>query len=95
MLAYELSVRQVAERSGLTVSALHFYEARGLISSQRSAGNHRRYRRDVLRRLAVIRVAQRVGMPLEDIREALARLPDARTPTRADWSALSLSLIHI
>jgi MerR family redox-sensitive transcriptional activator SoxR len=85
----ELSVGQVAERSGVAVSTLHFYEARGLIASRRSTGNQRRYARDVLRRIAVIRVAQRVGMPLEDIREALASLPDARTPTRADWSRLS------
>ena len=85
----ELSVGQVAERSGVAVSTLHFYEARGLIASRRSAGNQRRYARDVLRRIAVIRVAQRVGMPLEDIREALAGLPDARTPTRADWTRLS------
>jgi MerR family redox-sensitive transcriptional activator SoxR len=89
MPSSELSVGQVAERSGVPVSTLHFYEARGLIASRRSAGNQRRYARDVLRRIAVIRVAQRVGMPLEDIRRALASLPDARTPTRADWSRLS------
>ncbi|HEY0230744.1 MAG TPA: redox-sensitive transcriptional activator SoxR [Dokdonella sp.] len=89
MRSAELSVGQVAERSGVAVSTVHFYEARGLIASRRNAGNQRRYARDVLRRIAVIRVAQRVGMPLEDIREALASLPDARTPTRADWTRLS------
>lgn len=85
----ELSVGQLAGRSGVAVSALHFYEAKGLIASRRTAGNQRRYARDTLRRVAVIRVAQRVGIPLATIREALATLPDDRTPTRADWSRLS------
>lgn len=88
-MAVELSVGQVAERSGVAVSALHFYEAKGLIHSVRTAGNQRRYSRDTLRRIAVIRVAQRVGMPLATIREALDTLPDSRVPTRADWSRLS------
>ncbi|UYB53537.1 redox-sensitive transcriptional activator SoxR [Xanthomonas sp. AM6] len=85
----ELSVGQVAQRSGVAVSALHFYEKKGLIRSLRTAGNQRRYARDVLRRLAVIRVAQRVGMPLESIKAAFAQLPDARTPTRAEWARMS------
>ena len=85
----ELSVGQVAERSGVAVSALHFYEKKGLIHSLRTAGNQRRYARDVLRRLAVIRVAQRVGMPLDGIKAAFAQLPDARTPTRAEWARMS------
>lgn len=84
-----LSVGQVAERSGVAVSALHFYESRGLIRSHRTAGNQRRYARDTLRRLAVIRVAQRIGIPLATIRDALATLPDNRTPTRKDWMRLS------
>jgi len=84
-----LSVGQVAARSGLNISAIHFYEARGLIHGLRNAGNQRRYRRDVLRRLAVIRIAQRTGMPLAAIAEALATLPDGRTPTVADWRRLS------
>ncbi|BAV98422.1 MerR family transcriptional regulator, redox-sensitive transcriptional activator SoxR [Lysobacter enzymogenes] len=88
-VAMELSVGQVAERSGVAVSALHFYEAKGLIHSVRTAGNQRRYSRDTLRRIAVIRVAQRVGMPLATIREALDTLPDSRVPTRADWTRLS------
>lgn len=84
-----LGVGEVARRSGLAVSALHFYERRGLIRSMRSNGNQRRYPRDVLRRLAVIRVAQRVGLPLEAIRRAFADLPDARTPTRSEWARMS------
>jgi MerR family transcriptional regulator, redox-sensitive transcriptional activator SoxR len=86
---FELTVGELAERSGVAVSALHFYERKGLISSRRTTGNQRRYRRDTLRRVALIRVAQRVGIPLADIRAALAQLPDARTPTRADWQRLS------
>ncbi|GAA0368625.1 redox-sensitive transcriptional activator SoxR [Actinoallomurus spadix] len=87
--ARELTVGQVAARSGVAVSALHFYEAKGLIRSRRTAGNQRRYTRDVLRRVAFIRVSQRVGIPLSEIREALARLPDERTPTPRDWARLS------
>ncbi|QBI54400.1 redox-sensitive transcriptional activator SoxR [Streptomonospora litoralis] len=87
--AKELTVGQVAQRSGVAVSALHFYERKGLISSRRTAGNQRRYRRDTLRRVAFIRVAQRVGIPLADIRDALDCLPESRTPTRQDWANLS------
>ncbi|MFD5543607.1 redox-sensitive transcriptional activator SoxR [Streptomyces sp. NPDC127079] len=86
---HELSVGQLAARSGAAVSALHFYEAKGLISSRRTAGNQRRYTRDTLRRVAFVRAAQRVGIPLATIREALAELPEERTPTRADWARLS------
>jgi MerR family redox-sensitive transcriptional activator SoxR len=85
----ELSVGEVAERSGVAVSALHFYEREGLISSRRTAGNQRRFRRDVLRRLSFIRIAQRVGIPLSEIRSALDALPDGRTPNRHDWARLS------
>jgi MerR family redox-sensitive transcriptional activator SoxR len=84
-----LSIGEVSERSGVAVSAIHFYERKGLISSLRNRGNQRRFSRDVLRRIAVIRVAQRTGMPLSEIRDALARLPDQRTPTATDWRALS------
>jgi MerR family transcriptional regulator, redox-sensitive transcriptional activator SoxR len=87
----ELTVGEVAMRSGVAVSALHFYEAKGLIRSRRSAGNQRRYPRGVLRRVAVIKVAQRIGMPLGLIREALATLPEGRAPTAADWKTLSAS----
>jgi MerR family redox-sensitive transcriptional activator SoxR len=86
-----LSVGEVARRSGVAISAIHFYEAKGLISCVRSAGNQRRYRRDVLRRLAVIKVAQQIGVPLASIRAALKTLPSARTPTREDWKRLSSS----
>ena len=88
-MAPTLSVGEVAQRSGVAVSALHFYEAKGLIHSQRTAGNQRRYGRDMLRRIAIIRVAQRVGMPLATILEAFSTLPDGRTPTRKDWERLS------
>lgn len=84
-----LTVGEVARRSGVAVSTLHFYEAKGLIRSARSAGNQRRYPREVLRRVAVIKAAQRLGIPLAEIREALGALPDHRTPTAADWRRLS------
>ncbi|MFC8732239.1 redox-sensitive transcriptional activator SoxR [Luteimicrobium sp. NPDC057192] len=86
---HELTPGQVAERAGITVSALHFYEREGLVTSVRTSGNQRRYHRDVLRRLAFVRVSQRVGIALADIRAALATLPDGRTPTKADWARLS------
>lgn len=89
MLEPEMSVGDVARRSGVAVSALHFYERKGLISSLRTAGNQRRYARDVLRRLAVIRVAQRVGMPLEAVARAFETLPQGKAPTKADWARLS------
>lgn len=85
----ELTVGEVAARSGVNVSALHFYERKRLISSSRTTGNQRRYRRDVLRRVALIRIAQRVGIPLADIRAALDELPGGRTPNREDWARLS------
>ncbi|MQA01307.1 MAG: redox-sensitive transcriptional activator SoxR [Streptosporangiales bacterium] len=85
----ELTVGELAHRSGVAVSALHFYERKGLISSRRTSGNQRRYRRHMLRRIAMIRVAQRVGIPLDEIKVALAELPDGRTPNRQDWQRLS------
>lgn len=84
-----LTVGEVAARSGVAVSTVHFYEAQGLIKSWRNAGNQRRFGRDVLRRVAVIKVAQRVGIPLAEIRQALMQLPDGRTPTAGDWARLS------
>src|SRR5579885_3644583 len=89
MVQQILTVGEVARRSGLSVSTLHFYEAEGLIQSWRTGGNQRRYARDVLRRVAVIRVAQRAGMPLASIRETLTALPQSRTPTVEDWAKLS------
>ncbi len=88
---HELTVGQLAARSGAAVSALHFYEAKGLIATRRTAGNQRRYGRDTLRRVAFIRAAQRVGIPLATIRDALAELPEGRTPTHEDWARLSES----
>ncbi|MEU8321273.1 redox-sensitive transcriptional activator SoxR [Nonomuraea sp. NPDC048881] len=85
----ELTVGQLAERSGVAVSALHFYEAKGLIASRRTAGNQRRYHRDTLRRVAFIRLSQRLGIPLATIKDALSELPDGRTPNREDWARLS------
>jgi MerR family redox-sensitive transcriptional activator SoxR len=84
-----LSIGEVASRAGLAASALRFYERQGLISSDRTGGARRRFRRDVLRRLAFIRVAQRVGVSLDEIREALYSLPSGRTPSKADWARLS------
>ena len=83
------SVGRVAERCGVKVSTLHFYEEKGLIRSWRNAGNQRRYKADVLRRVAVIKAAQKVGVSLDAIRDALAALPDERTPTAKDWKRLS------
>ncbi|MES1951697.1 Redox-sensitive transcriptional activator soxR [Salinisphaera sp. S4-8] len=88
-LRKELSVGEVARRSGVAVSALHFYETKGLISSRRNAGNQRRYRREVLRVVALIKVAQRIGIPLAEIADALATLPQRRAPTAEDWRRLS------
>ena len=88
-MAPTLSVGEVAQRSGVAVSALHFYESKGLIASERTESNHRRYARAVLRRVAFIRVAQRVGIPLADIAQALQTLPADEAPSRADWARLS------
>ena len=84
-----LSVGELAARSGVAVSAIHFYEAKGLISSVRNAGNQRRFARSELRRVAVIKVAQRAGISLSEIRDALATLPTGRTLTARDWARLS------
>lgn len=83
-----LAVGEVARRSGVPVSTLHFYESKGLIHSVRTAGNQRRYARVVLRRVAVVKVAQRMGIPLAEIAAALDALPRC-TPTAQDWRALS------
>ena len=84
-----LSIGEVAARSGVAVSALRFYEAKGLIRSLRSAGNQRRFPREVLRRVAVIKVAQSLGIPLRAIQDAFGRLPESRSPTAADWNKMS------
>lgn len=82
-----LGVGEVARRSGVSVSTLHFYERKGLVGAERTPGNQRRYRREVLRRIAFIRVSQRVGMSLREIREALDLIGE--TPTRRDWARVS------
>jgi MerR family transcriptional regulator, redox-sensitive transcriptional activator SoxR len=85
----DLTVGEVAKRSGVAVSTLHFYESKGLIQSWRTAGNQRRYAREVLRRVALIKVAQRTGISLAAIRKALKALPRERTPNADDWKKLS------
>ena len=84
-----LTVGELAERAGVATSALRFYEEHGLLVSERAPSGHRRYRRDALRRVAFIRVAQKVGLSLGEIREALDSLPRRRTPSRRDWERLS------
>jgi len=84
-----LSIGAVADRAGVATSALRFYEDEGLISSERAPSGHRQYHADVLRRVAFIQAAQRVGLTLAEIRDALATLPGNRTPNRRDWSRLS------
>jgi MerR family redox-sensitive transcriptional activator SoxR len=84
-----LTVGEVAARSGIAVSAVRFYEAKGLVTSVRNAGNQRRFARAELRRVAIVRVAQRAGISLRDIREALATLPTSRAVSAKDWGRLS------
>jgi MerR family redox-sensitive transcriptional activator SoxR len=84
-----LTIGAVVDRTGVAASALRYYEREGLISSGRSEGGQRRYPREVLRRIAFIRTAQRVGLSLEEVKAAMASLPEGRTPTRADWEQLS------
>ncbi|MDO6694898.1 redox-sensitive transcriptional activator SoxR [Aliiglaciecola sp. 3_MG-2023] len=91
MAERELSVGEVAKRCGVNVSTLHFYEEKGLINSWRNPGNQRRYKADVLRRVSVIKAAQKLGISLQDIKLAFASLPASRTPTKQDWVKLSSS----
>ena len=85
------SVGRVAKRCGVTISTLHFYEQKGLINSWRNAGNQRRYKPEVMRRIAVIKAAQKVGISLDEVKLAFLSLPDNRTPTTDDWQQLSQS----
>ena len=89
MELHELTPGELSRRSGVAVSALHFYEREGLIVSRRTAGNQRRYGRETLRRVAFIRMSQRLGIPLARIRDALSTLPTDRVPTSRDWARLS------
>jgi MerR family transcriptional regulator, redox-sensitive transcriptional activator SoxR len=84
-----LTIGELSARSGVAPSALRYYEQLGLIRADRTGGNQRRYERSELRRVAFIRVSQQIGVPLEEIREALNELPESRTPTKADWARLS------
>ncbi|KZD12381.1 redox-sensitive transcriptional activator SoxR [Oceanibaculum pacificum] len=85
----ELSVGELSRRSGLPVSTLHFYERRGLIASERNSGNHRVYRREILRRVTVIKVAQSAGIPLAEIAEALSELPRDTSPDTHHWERIA------
>ena len=84
-----LTIGELARRSGFATSAVRFYDKEGLVPAERTAGNQRRYPRSALRRLAFIRAAQNIGVPLAEIRATLAELPDTRTPTKADWARVS------
>ncbi len=88
-LAQTITITELSARSGVPSSALRFYESLGLIESERTAGNHRRYPRAVLRRVSVIRAAQALGLSLQEIASALAALPEGRTPTPEDWEAMA------
>lgn len=90
-LPTEITIGELARRSGVATSALRFYESRGLISSSRTTGRQRRFARPMLRRVAFIQAAQRVGLSLEEIATALHTLPERRTPTKTDWALLSRS----
>ena len=89
MAAGELTIGELAGRSGVSASALRFYETAGLIRSERTSGNQRRYERATLRRIAFIQAGKAAGIPLERIRVALGTLPDDRVPSRRDWGRLS------
>ena len=84
-----LTIGQLAERAGVATSAIRFYEEKGLVHSTRTTGNQRRYPQSTLRRVAFVRAAQRVGLTLEEVAEALSTLPEGRTPTKADWHRIS------
>jgi len=85
----ELTIGALSERTGVAPSALRFYESEGLIHADRSAGGQRRYTRETLRRVSFVRIAQQVGLTLDEIRAALSSLPDGRTPTKRDWERLA------
>lgn len=89
MMKRGLSIGDLSVRTGLSVSAIRFYEKKGLIKPDRNAGNQRRFEGSDIRRLSFILIAQQIGLSIEDIKETMAALPDGRTPTKADWSKIS------
>jgi MerR family transcriptional regulator, redox-sensitive transcriptional activator SoxR len=91
VLPDEVTIGELSRRTGVSQSALRFYERQGLIASQRTDGNQRRYARDMVRRVALVQAGKAAGIPLERIREALATLPDRQTPRKRDWEQLSRS----
>ena len=91
----QLSIGQVAERTGLSVSAIRFYEERGLVAPFRNAGGQRRFRRSDIRRLSFVLIAQQLGFSLEEIVERLKGLPEGRTPTKRDWARISTSFRQV
>src|SRR5690349_12986315 len=93
-LFHQLTIGELARRAGVATSALRYYEQLGLVSSERTAGGQRRYTRATLRRIAFVRAAQQVGLSLDEVRVALARLPEGRTPNKADWNRVSATWIH-
>ncbi len=88
-MSERISIGQVAERTGLSISAIRFYETQGLVHPARNAGGQRRYLRSDIRRLSFVLIAQQLGFSMKDIHECLASLPDERTPTKADWAKIS------
>lgn len=88
-MARELTIGEISARSGVSQSALRFYERLGLIAARRTDGNHRRYPSVTLRRVALVQAGKAAGIPLERIREALDTLPDGKQPTKRDWARLS------
>jgi MerR family redox-sensitive transcriptional activator SoxR len=91
LLPDEITIGELSRRSGVSQSALRFYERQGLIAARRTEGNQRRYARDMVRRVALVQAGKAAGIPLERIREALGTLPDGRTPRKRDWEQLSRS----
>lgn len=87
-----LSIGEIARRTGLSVSAIRFYEEKGLVEAHRSGGNQRRFLRSDIRRLSFILIAQKLGLSLAEIEQAMAGLPQGRTPNAADWQAISLTI---
>jgi len=89
-----LSIGELAKRADVTVTAIRFYEAEGLISSRRNVGGQRRFPRSCIRRLAFVKISQNLGFSLAEIRDAMAALPDSRTPNKRDWERLSKRFAH-